>query len=186
MNDENEISLGIGGAGGVYFLVAPGELVVDVEKRDRNGQDVRTELRAILLGPDRQVLDEATIPDDGEPVGSGLGPPRRVRLTATVEQPGLYGLSITVSHDRYGDHFVWGFQSNCPHYLIETSRGHRDEVHQEPLVLHRPDRAGDVCFLPGPGAFDLDVAGLAEGVAELPVFDAEGVLVATLEATADG
>ena len=64
----------IGGVGGVYFLAEPGELVIEVEKRDLNRRDIRTELRAILAGPDRRVWQEATIPDDGRPRGSGQGP----------------------------------------------------------------------------------------------------------------
>jgi len=64
---STEAALLIGGAGSVYFLGEPGELVVEVEKRNRNRRDAPTELRAILAGPDRRVLQEATIPD-GEPV----------------------------------------------------------------------------------------------------------------------
>jgi len=133
--DQGEIDLRIGGIGGVYFLVSPGELIVDVEKRDLNRANRRTELRAILVGPDRRVLAEATIPDDGKPRGSGMGPPRRVRLTTRVERKGVYGLNITVSRDRYGECIAWGFRTNCSHYLIETARGHRDRPHEEPIVL---------------------------------------------------
>ena len=55
-NEETPITLGLGGCGGVYLLAEPGELTVDVEKRDRNRRGRRTELRAILVGPDRKVL----------------------------------------------------------------------------------------------------------------------------------
>ena len=133
--DEPEIALLIGGNGGVYFLAEPGELVVDVVRRDRNRRTRRTELRAILVGPDRRVLHDVTIPDDGAPRGSGLGPARRVRLATHVARRGVYALNVTTSQDRYGEDIVWGFRSNCPHYLVETSRGHKDERHQEPIVL---------------------------------------------------
>ncbi len=43
-----------GGCGGVYLLAEPGELVVEVTKRDRNRRGRHTELRAILVGPDRR------------------------------------------------------------------------------------------------------------------------------------
>ncbi|MCX7887827.1 MAG: hypothetical protein N3B01_11325, partial [Verrucomicrobiae bacterium] len=73
-----EQALFMGGCGGVYFLAEPGELVVEVEKRDRNIRATRAELRAILAGPDRRVLQEAVIPDDNKPHGSGLGPVQRL------------------------------------------------------------------------------------------------------------
>ena len=51
-------------------------------------------------------------------------------------------LNVTVSQDRYGEEMVWGFATNCRRYLIETARGHRDQRHEEPIVLagFRPTR----------------------------------------------
>jgi hypothetical protein len=182
MSGNGGITLGIGGVGGVYFLASPGELVVEVEKRDRHVLDRRTELRAILVGPDRHVLQEATIPDDGQPKGSGVGAPQRVRLSTQVQRQGAYALNITVSQDRYGDEIIWGFRTNCARYLIETSRGHRDARHEEPIVLLNPDRPGDVCFGPRQGAFGLEITSLPDDVTELPVYDAAGALVTTVPA----
>ncbi|MBM3859947.1 MAG: hypothetical protein FJ395_09890 [Verrucomicrobia bacterium] len=176
-----EPALFIGGCGGVYFVAEPGELVIEVEKRDHNRRDTRTELRAILAGPDRRVLQEATIPDDGKPRGSGLGPAKGCRLSARVERKGVYVLNITISQDRYGEHAVWGFRSNCPKYIIETARGHRDARHEEPIVLASPDRPADVCFLPRQGAFSVEVDGLPKGAAPPQMFDSTGALVATLD-----
>ncbi len=51
----------IGGCGGVYFLAEAGELIVEVSKLDRNSRDTVSELRAILVGPDREVLAEAAL-----------------------------------------------------------------------------------------------------------------------------
>ena len=181
-----EIDLAIGGCGGAYFLAAPGELIVEVVKRDRNRRGARTELRAILVGPDRQVLQEATIPDDGQPPGKGLGPPQTVRLATRVERKGVYALNVTVSQDRYGDNMVWGLRTNCPRYLIETSRGHRDERHQEPLVFLNPGRPGDVCFLPRNGPLSIELINLPKGAEALPVYDGRGTLLETLRAGADG
>lgn len=178
---STETTLFIGGAGGVYFLAEPGELVVEVEKRDRNRGDAPTELRAILAGPDRRVVQEAAIPDDGRPRGSGQGPAQRCRLSARVERKGVYVLSITVSQDRYGEHAVWGFRSNCPKYLIETARGHKDARHEEPIVLASPERPGDVCFLPRRGAFSVELPGLPKGAAPPQMFDANGAVIATLD-----
>ncbi|MEN6494839.1 MAG: BNR-4 repeat-containing protein [Thermoguttaceae bacterium] len=182
----NELDLRIGGVGGVYFLAEPGELTVTVEKRDRNRPNRKTELRAILVGPDRQVLDEATIPDDNAQTPRKLGPPRRVRLSTHVERKGVYGLNVTVSQDRYGDEVLWGFRTNCPRYLIETDRGHRDKRHEEPIVLGNPDAPGDVCFLPRRNAFGIEITGLPKNTGSLHVYDRRGALVESLQPEADG
>ena len=49
--------LGVGGVGGVYFLASPGELIVDVEKRDRNTRNWQTVLRAALVLCHRICVD---------------------------------------------------------------------------------------------------------------------------------
>ncbi len=176
-----ETTLFIGGAGGVYFLAEPGELVVEIEKRDLNLRDAPTELRAVLAGPDRVVAGEAVIPDDGKPRGSGTGPSQSCRLSARVERKGVYALIVTVSGDPYSKHAVWGFRSNCPKYLIETSRAHQDARHEEPIVLASPTRPGDVCFLPRDEAFRVEVSGLPKGASPPRMFDANGALIATLD-----
>ncbi|MFA6245175.1 MAG: hypothetical protein WC655_29800, partial [Candidatus Hydrogenedentales bacterium] len=127
-----------GGIGGVFLLPEPGELWIEVEKSDLNRSDQPTFMNCILFGPDRQVLDEQTIPDDGQGKDSGAGPVQRVRLSTTVRDIGHYGLMVTVSNDRYGENVAWGFRTNCPRYVVETSRGHRDAKHEEPLVLLNP------------------------------------------------
>lgn len=175
----------IGGTGGVYLLAEPGELVIDVMKRDRNRKGVRTELRAILAGPDRRVIQDVVIPDDGLPPGK-MGPSQQVHLAAHVPRKGVYVLNITVSQDRYGEQILWGFHTNCPHYLIETSRGHRDARHEEPLVLENPDRPGDVCFLPTPKAFAVELSGLPKNAGRPAMYDSSGTLVATLSVDAQG
>lgn len=147
----------VGGAGGAYFLAEPGVLEIEFIKRDRNRRDAPSELRAVLFGPDREVLAEAKIPDDGRPKGSGMGPAQTARLSARAERKGIYGLMVTISGDRYGEAVVWGFRANCPRYVIETARGHKDERHQEPIVVFSPDRAASVCFLPRPGGLGLEV-----------------------------
>ncbi|HID24812.1 MAG TPA: hypothetical protein EYP14_20765, partial [Planctomycetaceae bacterium] len=119
----------LGGCGGVYFLAEPGELTVEVFKQDLNRRGAPAELRAILVGPDRRVLQERRIPDDGRGRGSGPGPLQTTRLSTRVERRGVYALNITVSNDRYGREMIWGFRTNCPKYLIETARGHKDQRH---------------------------------------------------------
>ena len=176
----------ISGCGGVYFLAEPGELKVEVVKRDRNRYDVRSNLRAILFGPDRRVLQEATIPDAGRLQGSGLGPVQRCQLSAHVERKGVYGLNITVSQDPRGEEVVWGWHANCPKYVIETARGHKDARHEEPIMIASPERAGDVCFMPRAGAFGIEVSGLPKGAVAPQVFDAKGSLMTVLSVVEKG
>ncbi len=180
------MNLAIGGVGGVYLLAEPGELVIELEKRDRNVRGIRTDLRAILLGPDRRVVEEVVIPDDGSSERGKQGPVQRARLATRVERKGVYVLNVTVSQDRYGDNIFWGFKTNCPRYLIETSRGHRDRAHEEPIVLGNPGRPGDVCFVPRKGEFDMEITGLPESTEPLKMFDRRGELIETFKAGADG
>lgn len=183
---DEEVAWAVGGAGGAYFFATEGTLTVEVYKRDLHRYNRVTELRAILVSPDRQVLAEARIPDDGLPGGKGFGPFQMVRLETKVDRPGVYGLNITISQDRYGEEVAWGFRTNCPRYVIETARGHRDEAHREPIVLLHPNKPGDVVFLPRRGEFGLEVSGLAQDVNTLQVFDGRGQLLAEIPVTDEG
>ncbi len=176
----------MGGCGGVYFLAEPGELVVEVEKRDRNARDTTAELRGILVGPDREVLDEGFIPDDGLPRGGGLGPAGRLRLAARVPARGVYALNITVSQDRYGQNMLWCFRTNCPRYVIETARGHKDERHQEPIVLEGPEGPAEVWFQPRPAPIAIEASGVPKGSADLQLLNAAGDTIASLAVDAEG
>jgi hypothetical protein len=80
----------------------------------------------------------------------------------------------------------WGFTTNCPKYLVETSRGHKDERHQEPIVLRNAGAQGDVVFMPPNNAFSIDISGLTNRVKQLPIFDVEGRKVVTLVVSKDG
>ncbi len=178
--------LHFGGCGGVYFLLEPGEFWVEVKKYDLNKTNRKTFLRAILAGPDRAVIQEAYIPDDGQDKGSGQGPVQQTRLGAMVSRKGIYVLNITVTEDRYGEDIVWGFRTNAQHYLVETSRGHRDAPHEEPLVLLSPDAPGDVCFLPERGAFSIDLSDLSSNTPPPTLHAADGKEIATLAPDAQG
>ncbi len=184
-SSETRMPLAMGSAGGVYLLAEPGELTIDIYKRDRNRRAPAV-LRAVLAGPDRRVVQEATIPDDGQPRGSGLGPVQRTQLSTHAANKGVYALNITVSQDRYGDEALWGFATNCKRYLIETSRGHRDARHEEPIVLDNPQVPGDVCFLPRPGEFSVDVTGLPRTVDALTMFDGQGQVVRQMPVDVEG
>jgi hypothetical protein len=175
-----------GGVGGAYFMASPGPLVVDIEKRDLNRRGVRAELRAILFAPDRKVVGELRLADDGRPRGSGPGPIQRGQLRTEVASQGVYGMNITVAQDRYGEEVVWGFRTNCAKYLIETSRGHRDERHREPIVLHNSGRPGDVCFLPPGDDFEISLDGLPESARDVEVYDSSNTLIARLAGNQQG
>ncbi len=176
----------MGGAGGVYLLAEPGPMTIELEKRDLHYNGRHTELRIILAGPDRRIVQEATIPCDGQPAGSGIGPPQRVRLSTMVPATGVYALNVTVSQDRYGEDCVWGFRTSCPRYLIETSRGHRDARHEEPIVLAGGPQTADICFVPRPAAFTVEVRNLPAGSAPLLVYNPAGALIASLPVSPDG
>ena len=178
----NNWTAGIGGCGGAYFYAQPGDLQIELEKRDRNIRNRKTDLRAILFGPDRQVIQDLTIPDDGQPAESGLGPAQTITLSTPVERAGIYGLMVVVSSDRYGEDIVWRFRTNCDKYLIETSRGHRDAAHQEPIVLLNEDQDATICFLPRPTTFEIDIADLPNTVSSLKVTDASGQELAQINA----
>ncbi|MBN1294571.1 MAG: BNR-4 repeat-containing protein [Candidatus Latescibacteria bacterium] len=185
-SDSNSLSMLYGGCGGIYFYAPQGELWVEVAKQDLNKRSNKTYLRAILFGPDRTVLDEVTIPDDGLSEGSGQGPVKRTMLRTNVERPGIYGLNITVSEDRYGEHMSWAFRTNCKHYLVETSRGHRDARHEEPLVLRDEGREGDVCFLPEPTPFSIEISDIPGGITSISLYDTTGKIITSLSISTEG
>ncbi len=170
----------LGGLGGLYLLAEPGELVVDVHKRDRHDDDTSTDLRAILLGPDRQPLDEAIISGHGD-----------ARLKTHVERKGIYVVNVTAAFDRYGEHVWWGFRTNGESYLVETSRGHKDARHVEPIVLGPPldpndgDTPYDISFIQSASASSVDIEGLS-GDASPILFDPTGERHAVFEVTEQG
>jgi len=170
----------MGGCGGIYILADPGLLEVEIFKRDLNRRGAPTELRAILAGPDRMVLKEVCIPDDGKPRGKGPGPLQSVRLSYPVTRRGVYVVNVTVSNDRYGTDIRWGFRTTAKKYLVETARGHKDERHTEPIVLTSPGRPADICFHPRKEAFSIEASGLPPSVKQLLLFDSSGSLVLKL------
>ena len=183
---QDAMTLRLGGCGGVYFYASKGELWVEVQKQDLNVRGNKTHLRALLLAPDRKVVDEAWLADDGRATRGGSGPVQRVLLRANVERPGVYGLNVTVTQDRYGENVSWGFRSNCRKYLVETSRGHKDARHQEPIVLRNSGQRGDVGFMPRDKPLSIDVSGLGKSVKDLPIYDGDGQKVTTLAVSPDG
>ncbi len=184
--DDGDMPLRLGGVGGVYFLAEPGELIIDVFKQDLKRTSTSTQLRAILVGPDRSLVQEQLIPHATQPAGNKPPAAQRVRFSTVVKDKGVYALNITVANDRYGTAMRWGFRTNCPHYIVETSRGHRDQAHEEPIVVDTPARAGDICFLPRAKAFQIELSGLPKSVEQVAVFDAQNRLIREIKVDSQG
>ncbi|MBN2449427.1 MAG: BNR-4 repeat-containing protein [Lentisphaeria bacterium] len=182
MHGATEIQPRLMGMGGAFFFPERGEWIVEVQRWKRRPGDRDSHLRAVLFAPDRTVLHDVLLPGPGE----GAPAEQRVRLSARVEHLGVYGLLVTSPEDRYGDYTVWGFRSNCDRYLIETSRGHRDRRHEEPIVLAGPERPGEVCFLPRAGEFRIDLRNLPPADEPMALLDGTGTALASLVRNPDG
>jgi hypothetical protein len=177
--EDTQMPWAIAGTGGAYLLAEPGELEIEFFKRDLNVRGARgTDLRVIFFGPDREVLEEVVLPStDG---GETRGPLQSETLTAQVDRPGVYGLMLSVKGDRHGTNIEWSFNTNADSWVIETSRGHRDERHREPIVLTDPDRPADINFLPRAGEFEIEVEALPAECGPLTLYDETGAEVAEI------
>lgn len=162
----SRMEMRLGGCGGVYFQAAGGELKIHFMKMDI--LDAKQEMRLVLIAPDRQVLADFWIHGTG---ASGKVM-QQVDISYQVEYPGIYGLFITSSNDRYGERAYWGFTTNCPKYLIETSRGHKDARHQEPLVLGNPEQQLSITYMPAKDVNTINITGTRE-TAMVKVFDGD-------------
>ncbi|MCF7973313.1 MAG: hypothetical protein K9N55_05830 [Phycisphaerae bacterium] len=178
--ESNAMGLRLGGCGGVCFYASVGELWIEVEKQDLNRRANKTHLRALLFAPDRSVVDEAWIADDGQTANGSPGSVQRALLRTHVTRPGVYGLNITVTEDRYGEHVSWGFKSNCQKYLIETSRGHKDASHEEPIVLRNAGQPGNAGFMPSVQPFSVAGSGLSKKMKKVLLYNREGKTIRTL------
>ncbi|MGI5817064.1 MAG: BNR-4 repeat-containing protein [Armatimonadota bacterium] len=175
--EDIQMPWAIGGTGGAYLLVEPGELEIELFKRDLNIRDRGNDLRAILAGPDRELLAEVTIPTSGGTAADPPGPVQTEVLRTQVDRPGIYALNLTVTGDRYGLNIAWGMRTNAAAWVVETSRGHRDERHREPIVLTDAERPADVTFLPRTGEFQIEVEGLPADSGPLTLYDDSGAVV---------
>lgn len=106
-------------------------------------------------------------------------------VSAQVDRPGIYALNLTVKGDRHGLNIEWAIATNAAAWVIETSRGHRDERHREPIVLTDATRPADVNFLPRAGEFGIEVEGLPSDADPLTLFDDTGAEVARIPVVAE-
>ncbi len=163
----------MGANGGAFFLAEPGPLIINVTKQNIG---TPTDLRVVLVGPDRRPITDQRI------AAGSAGQKSTIQLTTQVERKGVYVLQVTAANDRYGTSIAWGFTTNCPKYLIESSRGHRDEAHQEPIMLHSPALPGNIAFMPPADAFQINASNLAAGTL-VTLYDANGGLIQNLTVT---
>ncbi len=184
--EDTDMPWAISGTGGAHFLVEPGEFEVEVFKRDLNIRGARgTNMRAMLVGPDREVLDEVRLPSTGGDQGDPPGPVQSEVLRALAARPGMYKLNITTLGDRHGLNVEWGFETNAAAWVVETSRGHRDERHREPIVMNNPDRSTDVVFLPRADEFEIEIEALPEDAEALTLYDEADAVVAEIPVVAE-
>ncbi len=148
---ERTTSFAVRGWGSVYLQPEPGELEILIEKQDLNrfhGADI---LVARLLAPDRELVAEAVIPDDGNAGrGGGPGPIQRTVLRAEIDQPGLYKLDLEARTGHEPGHdIVWGIETNAPLYMIESL-----------VSFMAPEPEGEVWFRPPEQDFAIEVRGI--------------------------
>jgi len=175
----------IGGCGGVFFMAPAGPLEIEVAIRDLKTNGNPSAVRVILASPDRTVLADEWIKKDESNSNENTNQHQILKLETDASIPGLYAVMITASNDRYGENFTWKFRTNCKKYMIETSRGHRDAFHEEPIVLKDPQIETSLCFLPQRNAFNILISDMHEDVKSVELVDAEGHSIAVLDVKND-
>jgi len=163
----------IKGCGGAYFLAEPGVLRITLTKRETSPR--AQPVRAVLATPDRQTVADVWLPglaDSGAAVQS-------VTIEYDVTAAGVFALSLTAPDDRYGNRFQWMLETNCPRFLLETSRGHRDTRHEEPLIVANPNQELQVFFYPTAATFALEVSKLPPSSPGITLRDHTGAVVLT-------
>lgn len=179
-NDEcplGEWTPKFGGVGGIFINAPKGMLIVEIEKEDMRNDGRSRILRAVFVGPDRKVLQDLNTSGDSEN--------QPIRLETYVDRPGVYAVMITASNDRYGESIAWRFRTNCEKYIIETSRGHKDQHHEEPIILDDPAKETDVCFLPQREGFDILITELPDDIKTIELKDAKEQHIAQLKVKND-
>lgn len=176
LTDPAPMRLRIAGLGGVYFLAEKGPLNITFYRMQWT--DRPEPLRLVLVSPDRQVLLDSWLPEQGPEAGKR--PILKTTISCPVPAPGVYGFMLSCPTDRYGLHLRWSFDTNCPRYLIETSGGHKDQRHREPLTMTHYDSPGSVVFWPSKNAFSGRLEQLLRGVPAPRLLDDQGNTVLTL------
>ncbi|MDR2915914.1 MAG: BNR repeat-containing protein [Tannerella sp.] len=170
----------ISGCGGIFLNAQKGPLIIEIEKTDLKNDSLSRILRAVFVGPDRKMIQDInTSASENNEIKNVL------RLETQVDRPGVYAIMITVSNDRYGENIAWRFKTNCDKYIIETSRGHKDQYHEEPIILADPEKETDLCFLPQRNEFDILITHLSDDIKTIGLKDAKDQPIGLLEVLND-
>ena len=155
------------GPAAVLLKPEPGELAITLTKRDLNLYAGADTLGVILVGPQRETLASATLPDDGEEgKGRQSDQPQQETLRVAGALPGVYRLMVTGSSD-----LIWGFETNSPRFVFEGGP-----------MLNDGTVAGKVYFKPPAGKFAVAAAAIHEpGRQQIPLLDAAGKAVQTFD-----
>ena len=142
-------------------------LSVRIEKRDLNIYEGPDTLSARLLAPDRSVVASVSMPDDGN-ASRGGGPtrvPQSETMAVAVAYRGVYILHVQLGS---GDQ-VFGMETNCPHYVIESG-----------IFLNDHTLSGQVWFVPPEGRFSISAEAVHKsGIQEIPLVDGTGRTIHT-------
>lgn len=173
------------GSGAVYFAVEEGmPLELEISKRDLNRSSRSTSnLYAWLLSPDRDLLAELDLQDDGLPDGSGLGPVVSGTMKTDPLPAGLYKLYIVVTGYDTRDldmEVIWGVKSNCPRYMLfrsEMPSGRGDTPVR--IMTAGEDRGVDLFFRTPVRRSMLELTNFEEVTGDLRFLNAKGEPIAT-------
>ena len=173
LKSPDEVPFRIGGGGGMHFFVEKGKLEIDFFAARVAA------VRVILYSPDREILADAWLPPVRKFTAS------KITISADDLPVGLYAMAVFSPQDQYGERYQWGFAADCPKYVIESARGHKDARHLEPIVLASPQRKGKVCFPVCKGAFKSELSKCVPGSA-VRMLDQTGKTVAESRVDAEG
>jgi len=181
-DSEDSLSwpLGIKHVGAVYFEADVGELEVEVFKKDLASATRSQRMRLFLSAPDGRLVDEFVIPahDFGANTQKDTwGPIQQYILRADVKYPGIYTMLVTFEEYRYGEGAVWGFETNADRFMMDAGGGHKDGPRNERIIMDNPGVPGEICFVPEPGSFKIELSGLPDDMGTLTLLDADDVLV---------
>ncbi len=157
-------ALAIRGGAVVHFLPDAKPFTIRVEKRDLNIYEGGDELQLLLLAPDRRVLANAVLPDDGDTGRTGRRTirPQVKEFRVAPARPGAYLLHLI---PRNGDQ-IFNVTTTCPRHVFEGD-----------IFLNDGRLRGELYFMPPARAFKVAArAAHKPGCRPLRLYDARGKL----------
>lgn len=172
------------GSGAVFFAVEEGKpLELKISKRDLNRSTRTTaNLYAWLLSPDRTLLAELNLSDDGLPAGSGRGPVVSGTINTGPLPAGFYMLYIVTTGMDAGDQdseVIWGVRTNCPRYMIMRSEGADGRGNTPVRIMAAEEEDGVEIFFRAPASLNRMTLTNYGGVSgEIKFLDENGNVIA--------